>query len=116
MVCSISRKLCKDQYVGSAYKNNFKPKFRVHNSDISTGTDRCRVAKHFLTKCTDVGKLENIEVHIIEQVEEGDYDVEGKLWCRKKYWQSQLSTLLHGMNSTWDWHSTNRKGYRRKKK
>ena len=85
VVCSISRKLCKDQYVGSAYKNNFKPKFRVHKSDISTGKDRCRVVKHFLTKCTDVGKLENIEVHIIEQVEEGDYDVEGKLWCRKKY-------------------------------
>ena len=37
------------------------------------------MAKHFLTKCTDVGKLENIEVHLIEQVEEGNYDVEGKL-------------------------------------
>ena len=78
VVYLISCKLCKDQYVGSAYKNNFKPRFRVHKSDINTGKDRCREAKHFLTKCTDVGKLENIEVHLIEQEEEGDYDVEGK--------------------------------------
>ena len=80
------------------------------------GLDRCGVAKHFLTKCTDVSKLENFAVHLIEQVEEGDYDVEGKLWYREKYWQDQLFTLSHGMNSTWDWYSTNRKGYRRKKK
>ena len=90
-------RLCKDQYVGSAYKNNFKPRFRVHKSDINTGKDRCGVAKHFLTKCTDVGKLENSEVHLIEQVKEGGYDVEGKLWCREKYWQAQLFTLSHGM-------------------
>ena len=102
VVYLISCKLCKDQYVGSAYKNNFKPRFRVHKSDINTGKDRCGVAKHFLTKGTDVGKLENVEVHLIEQVEEGDYDVEGKLWCREKYWQAQLFTLSHGMNSTWD--------------
>ena len=88
----------------------------MHKSDINTGKDRRGVAKHFLTKCTDVGKLEIIEVHLIEQVQEGYHDVEGKLWCREKYWQAQLFTLLHGMNSTWDWYSTNRKGYRRKKK
>ena len=115
VVYLISCKLSKDQYVGSAYKNNFKHRFRVHKSDINTGKGRCGVAKHFLTKCTDVGKLENIEVHLIEQVEEGDYDVESKLWCREKYWQTQMFTLSHGMNSTWDWY-TNRKGYRRKEK
>ena len=98
----ISCKLCKGQYVVSAYKDNFTPRFRVHKSDINTGKDRCGVAKHFLTKSTDVGKLENIEVQLIKQVEEGDYDVEGKLWCREKYWQVQLFTLSHGMNSTWD--------------
>ena len=75
----ISCKPCKDQYVGSDYKNYFKPTFRIHKSDINTSNGRCGVAKHFLTKCTDVGKLENIEVHLIEQVEEGHYDVEGKL-------------------------------------
>ena len=30
--------------------------------------DRCGVAKHFLTKCTDEGKIENIEFHLIDQV------------------------------------------------
>ena len=74
------------------------------------------MAKHFLTKYIDVGKLENIEVNLIEQLKEHDYDVEGKLWCRERYWQAQLFTLSHGMNSTWGWCSTNRKGYRRKKK
>ena len=53
--------------------------------DINTLKDRCGVAKHFLTKFADVGKLENIEVHLIEQVEEGNYDVEVKLWYREKY-------------------------------
>ena len=58
------------------------------------------MAKHFLTKCTDVGKIENNEVHLIEQVEESDYDVEGKLCCREKYWTAELFTLSHRMNST----------------
>ena len=96
--------------------NNFKRRFRLHKSDINKSKNWCCVAKHFLIKCTDIGKHENIEVHLIEQVEEGDYDVEGKLRCREKYWQAQLFTLLHDINSTWDWYSTNRKGYRRKKK
>ena len=53
VVYLISCKLCKDRYVGCPYKNNFKPRFRVHKSDINTGKDRCGVAKHFLTECTD---------------------------------------------------------------
>ena len=116
MVYLISCELSKDQYVVSSYKNNFKPRFGVYRSDINTGKDRCGVAKHILIKCTDVGKLKNIEGHLIEQVEEDGYDVEGKLWCREKYWQAQLFTWSHGMNSTLDWYSTNRKIYRRKKK
>ena len=43
-----SCKKCKQQYVGSAFESNFKPRFRVHKSDINTGKDRCGVAKHFL--------------------------------------------------------------------
>ena len=74
------------------------------------------MAKHFLTKCTNGNKAEHIEVQLIEQVQEGNYDLEGRLWCREKYWQAQLFTLSHGMNSTWDWYSTNRKSYRKKKK
>ena len=49
----ISCKLCKEQYVGYAFNNNFKPRFRVHRNDVITGKDRCGVAKHFLTKCTN---------------------------------------------------------------
>ena len=86
MACLISCKVCKDQCIGSAYKNNFKPRFRVHKSDINIGRHRCGAVKQFLTKCTDVNKIENIDVYLIEQVEEGDFDVEGKLWCREKYW------------------------------
>ena len=67
------------------------------------------VTKHFLTKYTNGNKLENIDVLLIEQVQESNYDLEGK------YWQVQIFTLSHGMNSTWDWYSTSRKGYRKKK-
>ena len=42
------------------------------------------MAKHFLTKCTDGNKVENIEVQLTEQVEEGKFDLEYKLWCREK--------------------------------
>ena len=114
VVYLITCKKCKQQYVGSALKDNFKARFRVHKSDINTGKDRCGVAKHFLTKCCAGGKLENIEIQLIEEVKEGNYDLEHKLWSREKYWQAQLFTLSHGMNSTWDWYSSNRKGYRKK--
>ena len=73
------------------------------------------MANYFLTKCTNGSKVENFEVQLIEQVQEGHYDLERKLWCREKYWQAQLFTLSHGMNGTWDWYSTSRKGYRKKK-
>ena len=88
MVYLISCKLCKDQYDGSAYKNNSKTRFMVHKSDINTGNHRCGEAKHFLIKCADICKLENIEVYLIQQVEEGDYDAEGKFWCREMHWQA----------------------------
>ena len=78
----ISCKLCKEQYVGSVFKDNFKPRFRVHKSNVITGKDRCGAAKYFLTKCAEVNKVENIEVQLIEQIQEGNYDHEGKFWCR----------------------------------
>ena len=75
----ISCKLCKERYLGFAFRDNFKPRFRVHKSDVITGKNRCGVAKHFLIF------LENIEVQLIEQVLESNYDLEGKFWCREKY-------------------------------
>ena len=78
----ISCKKCKQQYVGSSFESNFKPRFRVHKTDISTVKVRCEVAKHFLKKCIEINKLENVELQLIEEVKEGNYDLEGKLWSR----------------------------------
>ena len=74
---------------------------------------QCR--QNFLTTCANGNKVENIEVQLSEKVQEGNCDLEGKLRCREKYWQAQLFTLSHRMNSTWDWYSTSRKGYRKQK-
>ena len=102
---------CNKQYVGSAVK--FKERFRLHKSDISTGKDRCGVGKHFLQKCNH-NQISNLKVQLIEQVDCNMQNRDSKLWMREKYWQAQLFTLTHGMNSSWDWYSTNRKGYRKK--
>ena len=71
----------------------------------------CGVDENVLTKCAVVDEIKNIEVHLIEQIEEGGYDVEGKLYCGEKYWKSQLLTLSHGINKTWNWYITSGKGY-----
>ena len=113
VACLVSCKKYKQQYVGSAFESNFKPRFRVYKSDINTGKDRCGVTEHFLNNFAGINKLENVEVHLIEEVKEGNYDLEGKLWSREKYWQAQLFALIHGMNSAWDWF---RKGNKMKKK
>ena len=39
----------------------------------------------FFIKCIDGKKDGNIEVQLIEQVQNGNYDLECKLWCREKY-------------------------------
>ena len=114
VIYPISRKLCKEQDIGSPFKDNFKSRFRVRKGDVITGKDRCGVTKHFLTKCTDGNNVGNIKVQLIEQVQEGNYDLEAKLWCREKYWRAQLFTLSHGSSITWDWYNTKRKGYRKK--
>ena len=116
VVYLLGYKKCKQQYVGCAFQSNFKLRFRVHKSDIDTCKVRCGVAKHFLINCPGIHKFQNVEVQLIEEVKEGNYDLEGKLWSREKYWQAQLFTLTHGMNSNWDSFSSNRKRYRKKKK
>ena len=42
-----SCKKCKQQHAGSTFESNFKPRFRVHKSNINTGKDRCGVGKRF---------------------------------------------------------------------
>ena len=39
--------------------------------------------------------------------------LDSNLWQREKYWQAQLFTMSHGLNSNFDWYCTNRKGYRK---
>ena len=95
----ISFKLCKEQYVGTGFKENVQARIRVHNS-VRTGKDRCGVAKHFLIRYTDGNKVRNTEVQPIEKVQNRNYDRKGKLLPEEKYWQPQSFTLSHGMNST----------------
>ena len=61
-------KLSREKYVGSAFKNNFKPRSRIRKIDVITGKKRYGVVKYFLTKCIHGNKFENIEVQLIEQV------------------------------------------------
>ena len=87
IVYLLGYKKCKQQYVGCAFQSNFKLRFRVHKSDIITGKVRYGVAKHFLINCPGIHKLQNVEVQLIEEVKEGNYVLEGKLWSREKYCQ-----------------------------
>ena len=57
------------------FKNNCKPRFRVCKIDINTGKNRCGVVKHFLTKIINV----KTELQLIKQLEEDNFDGEGKL-------------------------------------
>ena len=107
IVYLIGCKKCKQQNAGSDFESNFKSRFRAHKSDINTSKDRCGVTKHFLNKCAGINKLENVDAQLIEDVNVGNYNLEGKLWSTEKYWQAQLFTLTHGMNSLWDWFSIN---------
>ena len=89
----ITCKCCSKQYIGSA--NGFKERFRIHKSDINTGTIRYGVANHPSNICKSA-----ICKTVIEQViaREGE-DIDKILWKREKYWQVQLFTLTHGLNS-----------------
>ena len=108
----ISCKKCEDQYIGSAI--DFKARFRIHKSDIKTKKDRCGTAIHFNSKCFDVQNPHRLlQVQLIESVV-SDIDLENKLWKRKKYWQFQLFTKTHGMNSVSDLYTSKRKGCRKK--
>ena len=105
-------KSCEDQYIGSAI--DFKARFRIHKNDIKTKKDRCSTARHFNTKCSDVQNPHRfLQVQLIESVV-SDLDLENKLWEREKYWQCQLFTNKHGMNSVSDLYASKRKGCRKK--
>ena len=85
-----------------------------HKSDIKTIKDRYGTAKHFNSKCkNDKNIFQFLSVQVIEQVYSNATDIEEILWQREKYWQSQLFTTTHGMNSFTDLYCSKRKGYRK---
>ena len=104
---------CNDQYIGSAL--NFKSRFRVHKSDIKTNKDRCGTARHFNNKCKHPYNPHGfLKVQLIERVEcEEESLLNDILWHREKYWQTQLFTNTHGMNSILDLYCSKRKGCRK---
>ena len=109
----ISCKCCGKQYIGSA--TGFKERFRIHKSDINTGKVRCGVANHLLNVCHSEGnKFEYLQIQLIEKVSVNNCkNIDKMLWERKKYWQAQLFTLTHGLNSPNEWYAQNRRGYRK---
>ena len=93
----ISCKNCGDQYVGSA--TDFNARFGIHKSNIKTKNNRCGTARHFNNKCRDSSNPNVfLQVQLIESVQNG-VNLESNLWEREKYWQCQLFTNTHGMNS-----------------
>ena len=85
------------------------------DSNISIGTIRRAVANHLLNVCISaICKTEYLQFQLIEQVvaREGE-DIDKILWESEKYWQVQLFTLTHGLNSISEWDAINRRGYRK---
>ena len=109
----ISCKCCGNQYIDSAI--SFKERFRIHKSDINTGKVRCGVANHLLNVCHSEGnKFEYLQIQLIEQVSVSNSKNIDKMLCeREKYWQAQLFTLKHGLNSPNEWYAKSKRGYRK---
>ena len=75
----------------------------------NTGKLRCGAAKHFLECYTSEGKFDNLKIQLIESMNVPDIFVEQKLWQQEKYWQAQLFTSSHRVNSPSDWYCLNSK-------
>ena len=98
---------CGDQYVVST--TDFKATLRIQKSDIKTKKERCGTARYFNRKCCDSYNCHIfLQVALLESVQ-SDIHQEGKLWERKKYWQCQLCTNIHGINSVSDLYYSKRK-------
>ena len=100
--------ICKN-FLGSDTKFKCKVTGRVYNIRGKLTCDTSNVV--YLISCSNPRKV--LKVQITESVHCG-YSLEGKLWERERYWQCQIFTNTHGMNSVSDLHSTKRKGCRKK--
>ena len=59
-------------------------------------------------------KFEYLQIQLVEQVSvNNSKNIDKMLWEREKYWQAQLFTLTHGLNSPNEWYAKNRRGYRK---
>ena len=87
----------------------------IHKSDIKTKKDRCVTARHFSSICCHpINPHDYLKVELIKQVLcDVRKDIESILREREKYWQCQLFTNTHGMNSFSDLYSRSRKGCRK---
>ena len=105
---------CKCQYFGPI--TSFKQCFPIHKSDIKTKKDCCGTGRHFNANCCHtINPHGYLKVQLIEQVFcDSCKDIESILWKREKYWQCQLFTNTHGMNSISDLYRRSRKGCRKK--
>ena len=94
---------------------DFKPCSRVHKCDIKTKKERGGTSRHFNEKCLySTSPFGYVKVQIIEQVySEDPSNMKEVLWYRERYWQSQLFTVTHGMNSINNLYSKKRKGNRK---
>ena len=68
---------------------------------------------YFLEFCTSESNFDDLKIRLIESVNLPDNLLEQKQWQHEKYWQAQLFTLSHGLNSLSDRYCLNRKGYRK---
>ena len=100
VACLITCQCCKLQHAGSAI--TFKERFRIYKSDINTSKKKHGAAKHILQCCISESKFDNLKIQLIESVKVYYNLLEQKLRQRKKYWQAQLFTLSHGLDSPSD--------------
>ena len=104
---------CREQNVGSAI--SFKQRCRIHKSDSKTNKDCCGTVRHFNNKCCSPdNKYAYLKVQIMEQVfNKNQFSIENLFWEREKYWQTQLSTNLYGINNINDLCGVKRKRYQK---
>ena len=100
---------CKDEYIVSAV--DFKPRFRVHKSDMKTKNVHRGTSRHFNGKgLCSTSLFGCVKVQIIEQVySEDPSNLEEVLSIEKD--TGKVNYVTHGMNSINDLYSKKRKGY-----
>ena len=85
----------------------------IYNIYISYNIKGIYISYNIYIYSISYHEIKNMSLQIIEQFYSNATDIEDILWHRKKYWQSQLFTTTHGMNSLIDLYCPKRKAYRK---